>query len=267
MQSLWTGLSALQASQQWLNRVGDNLANEDTVGYSADEGSFADTFTALLNQSAPVNAAAGRMTPPNWRGGTGVMAVSEEKDFSQLPLQRTDNPMDLAIQGDGFFAVQGANGQLLLTKAGDFTWSETANGQFELATQAGQPVLDTAGRPITYSGTSQPTLGVGPNGDVTINGRSTGQRLALVTVPLPGQHLTPVDGNAYVVNPGVAVTVANRGNTNTGGQIEQGMLAMSNVDLTQQMTDMIAAQRMFDLNAESVQMTNRMMGDANQIRR
>jgi flagellar basal-body rod protein FlgG len=88
-----------------------------------------------------------------------------------------------------------------------------------------------------------------------------------VTVSMPGQQLSAISGNEFVLNPGAQWTLANRGGQNTGGSIQQSMLAMSNVDLTQEMADMIAAQRMFDLNAEAEQMTNRMMGDANQIRR
>ncbi len=81
---------------------------------------------------------------------------------------------------------------------------------------------------------------------------------------MPGQKLSAISGDEYVLNPRAQWTVANRGGQNTGGCIQQGVLAMSNVDLTQEMTDMIAAQRMFDLNAAAAQMTNWMMGDANQ---
>jgi flagellar basal body rod protein FlgG len=267
VQSLWTSLSAMKSSQVWLDRISNNIANEDTVGFAADRGSFADAFTQALTGNPGVESQAGRMTPPGWWGGTGVIPVSEEKDFSDMPLQRTDNPMDFAIQGDGFFAVQGSDGQLHLTKAGNFTWGKGKDGSFFLAMQSGEPVLDTKGGRIRYAGKGSPQMTIGADGSVTLNGRATGQKLAIVTVSMPGQQLSAISGNEFVLNPGAQWTLANRGGQNTGGSIQQGMLAMSNVDLTQEMADMIAAQRMFDLNAEAEQMTNRMMGDANQIRR
>jgi flagellar basal body rod protein FlgG len=267
MQSLWTSLSGMKSSLNWLDRISNNMANQDTVGFAADKGSFADAYTMALQGNPAVNEQAGRKTPPGWWGGTGVVATGWYKDFSTMPLQQTDNPMDLAIQGDGFFVVDRGDGTLHLTKAGNFTWSKAQNGVFFLATQQGAPVLDTNGRAITARGGGAHTLQVGPDGSVTLDGRPTGQKIAIAVVALPDEKLVSAGDNEYVAKPGAAVRIVNQGNAMPAGMaVTQGALSMSNVDMIVEMTDMIQAQNMFALNAKALGIADRMMQDANNIR-
>lgn len=250
VQSLWTGLSALNAANNWLDTVASNLSNVNTVGYAQNQNSFADTLTAAMPGSATAPSLAGRYTPLGWRGGTGVMATPMESNFSQMPLQQTNRSMDFAIQGPGFFQVQGANGQKLLTKAGDFTWAATGNGQFELALPNGMPVLDTNGKPILIS--QQPSkVTIAPNGQIQF-GQQAGPKLALVEVSQPQVSLVPNGDTTYALRPGW--TVQNAQNST----IQTGYLAMSNVNMAQAMTDLMQAQEMYNMNAESIQMENRM---------
>lgn len=267
MQSLWTGLSALKASSAWLDHISNNMANINTPGFAADTQSFADTYTRALSGKATGADMAGRYTPPGWSGGSGVLPVSAGKDFAQMPLQKTDNPMDFAIQGNGFFVVRGDNGQQLLTKAGNFSWSQATDGSFYLATPTGQAVLDTAGNRISQPGGKPQDMSVGPTGQLSFGGKPTGQTLAIGEVSLPDEKLVSIGQNEYAAQAGtVPVIVNGQSATASTSTIQQGVLAMSNVDMTVSMTDMIQAQRMFDLNAESIQMTNKMMGTANSIR-
>ena len=267
MQALWNSLSALHSSQDWLSRISDNLANENTVGYASDQGSFTDAYTTAMQGNGPVNALAGRYTPPGWWGGTGIISTQNEKNFAGMPLQRTDNPLDFAIQGDGFFAVQSAGGNRLYTRAGNFTWSQQPDGSFALATTTGEAVLDTNGQPIkSQNGVTAP-LTVGSDGSVTIGGRATGQKLAIYRIPLAGQELQSVGNNEFALAQGAQRVLLNQGGTANNASIAQGMLNLSNVDTVKEMTDLISAQRMFDLNTQAIQLTNRMMQDANTIRR
>ncbi len=267
MQSLWTSLSGMKSSLTWLDRISNNIANQDTVGFAAEKGSFADAYTMALQGNPAVNEQAGRKTPPGWWGGTGVVAGGWYNDFATMPLQQTGNPMDLAIQGDGFFVVGQGNGSVHLTKAGNFTWSKAADGSFFLATQQGAPVLDTNGRRIVVRGSGSHTLQVGPDGLVQVDGKSTGQKIAIAVVSLPDEKLATVGDNEFVLKPGAAVRIVNQGNAMPAGiAVTQGALSMSNVDLTVEMTDMIQAQNMFALNAKALGMADRMMQDANNIR-
>jgi len=268
VQSLWTGLNAMQSASSWLDRVGDNLANENTVGFAQDTGSFADTLTMALAPTATAPTQSGRYTPTGWWGGTGSMAVQNAHDFSQLPLQRTDNPMDFAISGPGFFVVQSATGPAL-TKAGNFGWANAGNGKMVLSTPNGEAVLDVNGRPIVQprsAAGASAQLSVGPDGQISF-GSQKGPKLAIAEFPVPSESLQSIGNNLYMPKAGYTTTIVNRGaQGNPASTVSSGYLAMSNVDVTTQMTDMIQAQRMFDLNAESIQMTNKMMQLADGIR-
>lgn len=291
MQSLWTALSALRSSNNWLDQVGSNIANENTPGYAAEKSSFTDAYTRALSGQATAPQQAGRYTPTGWWGGSGVIATNVERDFSQLPIQPTGNPMDLAISGDGFFLVRGQDGNVHLTKAGNLQWSMQANGSMVLANSAGDPILDTNGRPILAPAQGVDKFSVSALGDVTFPGASTGaagtnaagtnaagtpgasttpQRIAIAAVAMPSQTLTEAGDGEYVAGAGSPVGILNatggQGTANSQAFIQQGALDMSNVDLTVEMTQMIQAQRMFDLNAEGLQFTNRMMTDDNSIR-
>ncbi|MCL6637115.1 MAG: flagellar hook-basal body protein [Alicyclobacillus sp.] len=267
MQSLWSSLSALQASGQWLDRLAQNVANLNTPGYAAASGSFADALTAADLPAATAAGVAGRLTPPGWRGGSGVSAGAPSLDFSAMPLQLTHQPTDLAIQGDGFFALAGPNGERLLTKAGNFTWSPRPDGSAWLTSVNGLPVLDSNGQPVFAPGGQTDGFAVSPDGDVSFNGQPTGQRVALWTVNQPGNHLLPAGDNTYLPGPGAVVQQANPGNgANTGGTILQGALSLSNADLAVQMSQLLQAQRLFELNAAALQISDKMMQDANSIR-
>lgn len=296
-QSMWNSLSALTTSQNWLNATANNLANTNTPGFAADTTSFADTLTQALSGRATAANNASRYTPPGWWGGTGVTTLKTEKNFSQMPLNQTGNPTDLAIQGNAFFVVQGPNNQALLTKAGNFIWSKQQNGLFVLATPQGQPVLDVSGQPIQMpnSGATSPsaksaqTFSVGPDGQVSWGGKPA-QKIALADVFLPGQTLTSVGNNEFALSgtagaggaggtvgalfagglgttPGTAgtgslVQVINRTGTPPTSTVVQGSLAGSNVNMTSAMADVLQAEQMYNLNTEALQLTNKMMNDA-----
>jgi flagellar basal-body rod protein FlgG len=275
MQSLWTSLSGLAAGQDWLTRVGGNVANVETPGFAQQRGSFADTLTAALSPAATAPTQAGRYTPLGWRGGSGVRSDGVDLDFSQMPVQQTGNEMDLAIDGPAFFLVRDVDGRELLTKAGNLAWSRQADGSFVLTTGAGMVLLDANRQPIRMPAAVGGASGIGSATGVTMQvaangqvrfGTQAGPRIALVEVPLPSQSLQPAGNNAYALRAGWQMRIVNQGTTGGASSIRQGALNQSNVDLTSQMAELIQAQRMFELNSEALQMTDRMMQVANSIR-
>ncbi|MBX5437557.1 MAG: flagellar hook basal-body protein [Alicyclobacillaceae bacterium] len=267
MQSLWTSLSALGASLNALDQVSANIANQDTPGYAEENGSFLDTYTQVLQAQATAPGAAPRYTLPGWWGGTGALAGAAEPRFEGMGTISTGVPTDMAVEGPGFFMVRGSDGRTWLTRSGDFQWSLWPGGNVALTTPAGLPVLDTAGRPVVLR-QAPADWSVGADGQLTVNGRP-GPRLAVAEVAEPDQNLEPAgDGavTAYVPKPGAVVTVVNRAGAAPASRIVQGALNMSNVDMAAQMTELIEAQRLFELNAEALQVTDRMMETANGIR-
>ncbi len=278
MQSFSASLTGMQAGIKWLDNVGNNIANESTPGFAENTNSFDDALTSAVSANATAPAMAGRLTPPGWRGGTGVFATPTENSFAQMPTQTTGNPTDLAINGPGFFMVRGAQGQTELTKAGNFQWSKSANGRFELATTTGAPVLGTNGQPI-YAPAGQPTkFSIAPDGTVTFGTSGSGagaagggatQRVAIAEIPLPSQSLTAHSNNVYTVQPGYTPRVVNATANSaaaSGSTISQGMLSLSNVDMTAQMTDMIQAQQMFAINEEALQLSYKLEQDNANLR-
>jgi flagellar basal body rod protein FlgG len=247
----------LTAASNWLDRVGDNVANIDTVGYAQDQGTFADALTMQLYGSATGPADAARSTPPGWRGGTGVVPVSEGRDFDGMTMQTTGKSTDVAIQGPGFFTVRTPQG-VMYTKAGDFIWSERPDGQFQLATPQGYPVLSTSGQPIIEPKNAG-QMAIGANGQISF-GSVKGPQLAIAEIGQPSEHLVAQGNNLYsLANGGRALPA-------TQSQVVQGALLYSNVDESEQMADMIQAQSMYQQNAESVSIANQMMNLADTIR-
>jgi flagellar basal body rod protein FlgG len=265
MQSVWTSLSGMQASQAWLKTIGNNIANQSTTGYATNEASFADTYTKLLQGSATGPTIASRYTPLGWGGGTGTFAQGIQSNFNGMSTTQTGNPTDLAIQGNGFFVVEGQNGTPLYTKAGNFIWSKAANGNMVLATAQGRPVLDVNGHPIVQ----QPgEFAVGQDGQVSYGQGAAGgvaQRIAIAQVGIPSQTLAPVGDGLYQLTNGGKATVANRNGSPIGVSILQGSLNTSNVSLTKEMTDMLQAQTMYQLNAQAQSVNNKMMQAANAL--
>lgn len=253
----------MRSGEAWLNRVAENISNSDTPGYQTLTGSFADTLTAYLQPQATASGVPGRNTPPGWRGGTGVLATRAEVDPATGAIQQTGIDTDLAVTGDAYFMVQAPDGPRV-TRNGQFQWAAAPGGGFILTTAQGYPVLDVNGRAIAKPGNG--SVSIAQDGTV-YNGVGASQRIALVRVPLPEEALEPAGDSTYRVTRG-PMQVINRapGTLPSDVQVTQGALDISTVDLGQAMTELIRAQRSFDLNAEALQLSERMMDAANQLR-
>lgn len=126
MRSLWSGVSGLQTSQDFMDVVGNNVANVNTVGYKASQINFSDVLAQTLSGATGPQGALGGMNP--MQIGLGTQVASTSKNFSQGSLQTTNVTTNLAIQGNGFFIVSADNGNTYkYTRAGDFTFDANGN--------------------------------------------------------------------------------------------------------------------------------------------
>jgi flagellar basal-body rod protein FlgG len=263
MQSLWAGLSGLNASSTWLDTIAGNLSNMNTTGFASEGNSFADALTRQMSGQATAPALAGRYTLPGWWAPSGVYATGLESNFSQMSMKSTGVSTDAAIEGNGFFTVRTPSGETLLTKAGSFQWSRQANGSFALATPNGDLVLDTKNQPILAP--SKPTsMTIAQDGQITFGDQSgsaalAGPTLQVVDVPVPSQSLIAVSGTNYAVAPGWKAIPAGQ------YSVHQGFLNESNVNATDELANLVEAQQMYNLNTESLKISNQMMGIANNI--
>jgi flagellar basal-body rod protein FlgF len=225
--ALYVGLSKQVLLERELDITANNLANANTTGFKVE---------TLMSTPDPV-------TPPAMQAGSRpIQFVADNgvaRDFSQGALQPTGAPLDLAIMGQGFFQISTANGTRY-TRDGRFA----TDSQGQLVTQAGDPVLDASGSPITLNPQgSQPSIG----GDGTI------------TQTLPGQGASQTVGKVGVVSFADMSSLTKEGEglfsntTNappqpvTGQVLRQGMLESSNVQTITQVTDLIRISRAYDM--------------------
>ena len=241
---LYAAASGMNAQQSRMDSISVDLSNINTIGYKSQHFGFED----LLYQYQGANRAvlAGNT-------GSGVAGGVVDRAMTQGAIQQTQNPLDLAVQGSGFFQVRLADGTVGLTRAGNFT----LDAQRRLATNDGNLVVPTLTIPINVPLES---VAVAADGTVT-NGPTVLGKIQLVNVAAP-QRLTSLGSNLYAPN-------ADTGQPSAQGVgvIKQRALESSNTDASQSLTDMIQAQRAYDLCSRAVRTWDEMLQTANQIRR
>jgi flagellar basal-body rod protein FlgG len=243
LEGLYSAAAGMAAQQQRMDALSNDVSNVNTNGYKRLRTGFRD----LVYQQAGRGAAQNVMT------GSGSAAVNVGRGFAQGALRETKMPFDLAIQGQGFFAVRGENGRAALTRDGSFR------------VDAGGRVVTTEGAalvpPLTLPpGTDVENVRIAPDGRVTVGDAQIG-RVQVVTVRSP-DGLQALGDNLF------AVTAASGPATPAGaGAILQGSLEASNVDLGDAMVDMMDAQRSFELASKAVQMQDQIWEVANGVKR
>ena len=250
--ALWTAATGMLAQQTSMDATANNLANVNTTGYKRGRTAFQDLlYTKLTPQEA---AAQGSQV------GVGVRVAGVQTQFEQGALQRTDQPLDVAIQGEGFFEVTRPDGTKGYTRAGNFT----TNAQGKLTTVEGNAVSPGVTIPSNASDITITSAGV-VNG--TVDGKSTklGQ-LGVVTFQNP-YGLTSAGDNLYDVSAASGTPRAGTPGQKGVGSITQGALEMSNVNSVDEMVGMVSTQRAYEAVSKVISASDEMLGQANQLRR
>ncbi|MHB1628325.1 MAG: flagellar hook-basal body protein [Bacilli bacterium] len=266
--------SGLRSQTQSLDAISNNIANMNTTGYETAGVSFADSLTQVYGQAPATQGLPNRQSPIGLWLGTGGYAMPGVRSFAAGNYVTTRNPLDMAIQGDGFFTLALPGGATGYTRAGAFVASnDPQTGQMYLTTPNGARVLSVNGKPIDLTGVDLATVHVSPNGVLTAD-TTAGQprrigQLALAYVAHPGSALASLGANVYQLKPGF-VAASNAAGAppvlSAIGQVHGGMLEMSNVNLTNQMTNMIQAQQQYQIAAKAVSIADQMMGLATTIK-
>jgi len=245
MEGLYSAAAGMNAQQQRIDGVANDLANASTTGYKHVRVGFRDLLYS----------AQGGQAGPTVMAGAGAAAGFIGRSQEQGALQTTDQPLDVAIQGPGFFQVKRPDGTLALTRDGSLRLDSTGR----LTTSDG----DILQPPITVPrGTTPDQLSIAADGTVRVgDGRALG-RITLVTVPSP-DGLQPLGNNLFAATTQSGATTA----AGSGTTLRQGELEGSNVDVGDAMVDMIDAQRSFQLASKAIQMQDQMLEIANQVKR
>lgn len=240
LDGMYAAAAGMEAQQQQLASVGSDLANLSTTGYKAQRVGFRDLLYNQVDIAGTVTSV-----------GSGAAAQTIGRDQSQGALQSTGNPLDLAIEGPGYFAVKRPDGTSALTRDGALQ----VDSRGQLTTAEGD-LLDP---PITLPPGAGPSdVAVGPDGTVRVGTKVVGH-LALVNVPAPDQLLA-AGGNLFT-----PTTASGAPRPTTGASVQQGVLESSNVDVGSEMVQMVSAQRSYQLESSAIQNENQMLSLANQL--
>lgn len=244
--------SGLDALDQRMKTISNNLANVSTTGFKKDRASFA---TLMYQDDRNPGAASGPDTQyaSGLGTGTGVRVVGTERIHQQGTLLQTDNALDLAIDGSGFFAVQMPDGTIGYTRDGGFKLS--ANG--EIVTAAGLRLA----QPLTIpDGASQ--VVISPDGIVTatVAGQAAPVEVGQLQLTrfLNPAGLMPLGDNLYRETAGSGPPTLGVAGQAGMGNIRQGMLEGSNVSTVQELVDMIETQRAYEINAKVINAADEM---------
>lgn len=271
VRSLWTAATGMIAQQTNVDTISNNVANVNTTGYKTQTAEFK---TLLYQNLQPKTTTAnGEEKPIPAEVGLGVRNSSIATSFKQGSFLASESDTAFAINGEGFFAVKGVDGNTYYTRNGNFTYAVGSNGMM-LTTTDGFPVLDSTGKEIVFDMNGYEMSKVQPSSDGSFgylddenNYVDLGMKLGVFQFNNPGgleklgQSLygeTPASGQA--INEDTSQDVVK-------STVKNGYLEGSNVQVADEMVSLIVAQRAYEMNSKAIQASDEMLQQANELRR
>jgi len=252
LRALYTAATGMDAQQLKMDVISNNLANASTTGFKKTRAEFEDLLAETIKGAGAPGAAGASPTP--LQVGLGVHTGTTTRSFGQGALTNTQNPTDVAVQGNGFFRVQLPSGDYGYTRAGNFSLDATGR----LVTQHGE---------IVEPGITVPpdATGLTIKGDGTVSalvaGRSDPSELGQIELyifPNPG-GLSSIGNNLLGQSAASGDGQRARPGEQGAGTLAQGMLEGSNVRAVEEMIEMIATQRAYELNSKVVSTADQML--------
>lgn len=240
--------TGIKSQQLALDAISNNIANATTDGYKAKSVRFQ---SLLNNEITEEDVLLNGVNPSITAGARSEVSTT---DFSQGSLREGTSSLNLAVIGDGFFGVENGAGEFYLTKDGSFT----IDGTGRLVNGNGDYLVMTGTMPLMTSGSGE--LVVAGDGSISIEANGTSTPIGQVNIYMPGnvEGLQPV-GENYFADPLNDLTLLDN------PVVQANLIEQSNVDLAQELTNMIIAQRAYSLNVKMAQSTDEMMSLINQF--
>jgi flagellar basal-body rod protein FlgG len=251
----------MAAQQMSVDNIANNLANVNTTGFKRAKIEFQDIMYESLRRPG-VSTATGSVAPTSLDVGYGTRPVSSTRQFKVGELQQTGNPLDMAIDGDGFFQVQMPDGTVAYTRDGSLKL--TAEGR--IATSDGfylDPDITIPEEAISVSVDAEgrvSVIEVGSNDPVELG------QIELARFVNPG-GLSAMGHNLFQETPASGTPLVSAAGSEGVGRIQQGYLEMSNVDVVSEMVNMIVAQRSYEINSKVIQTADDMSSLVNNLKR
>lgn len=262
IRALYTAASGMAAQELNLDNIANNLANSSTSGFRSRRLQFED----LMYQNLIMPGAAATQQTTVVAGlqvGLGTKSAASEVMQLEGDFTQTGNPLDLAIQGQGFFQVLLPDGQTAYTRGGSFH----TDGQGNVVTQDGDPIQPSITIP---SGATSITVGADGTVSVTVAGQTAAQQVGSLQIALfnnPG-GLNSTGSNLFLATTASGdPIVGTPGGTEGLGTIQQGFLEQSNVSVVSEFVNMIVAQRSYEANSRVVNAADQMLQDINSLGR
>lgn len=251
--SLWVAKTGLEAQQTRMSVVAQNLANVNTTGFKRGRAIFEDLLYQNLVQAGGLTSQQSE-APTGLNLGTGVRIVATDKQFSQGNLITTNNELDLAIQGRGFFEVQLPDGSPAYTRDGTFQ----RNSQGQMVTNSGYTIQPA----VTIPGNAR-TITIGIDGTVSILVAGQPDPIQVGTLQLTDfanpSGLEPRGENLFLETISSGPPQAGTPGLNGLGLLEQGVLETSNVNVVEELVNMIEAQRAYEMNSKAISTSDQML--------
>ncbi|HVP06721.1 MAG TPA: flagellar basal-body rod protein FlgG [Candidatus Acidoferrum sp.] len=261
IKAMRTAASGMSAQQMNVDNIANNLANVNTSGFKKSKLEFQDVLYQNYRKAGTASAV-GLIVPSDLSIGYGTRPVASTREFTTGDLSQTGNPLDLAIDGDGFFQVQRPDGTTAYTRDGAFKMS--ADGR--VVTSDGYYVLPQITIPENTT-----SISVGSDGMVEVMqfGQDTPTQVGQLEL---ARFINPSGLSAIGKNLLVQTTASGAPTTNIPSQggmgtIDQGYLEMSNVQVVDEMVNMIVAQRAYEMNSKAIQTADDMASIANNLKR
>ncbi len=261
IRSLWTSVTGMQAQELNIDVIANNLANVNTSGFKKSRAEFQDL---LYESMRPAGAASSADTtiPTGIQLGHGTRASAVQKIFTQGDFQNTQNELDWAIEGDGFFQIELPNGDTSYSRCGEFKLD--ADGR--IVNADGFPLVPQMTIP-----TDTISITVGMDGTVSIiqAGDSTPSEIGTLQLArfVNAAGLRSLGKNLFVPTEGSGDEIVGTAGEDGLGTIAQGFLEMSNVSVVDEMVNMITAQRAYETNSKVIQTSDEMLQMANNLKR
>lgn len=261
LRSLYTSASGMLANQLYVDTISNNLANVNTTGFKKAKIEFQDLLYQTMVEPGSSTADGVRL-PGSLQVGLGVKTAGNVHSFEQGSLAQTGNALDVAIQGDGFFVVRMPDQTQAYSRDGSFK----VNADGIIVTANGNYVDPQIQVPANSS-----NLIIGPDGRVTVNLQGDDVPTEIGQLEL-AQFVNPsglrsIGQNLYQATDASGFAAIGTPGTNGTGSLAAQFLESSNVQLVEEMVNLIVAQRAYEISSKSIQVSDEMLQNANNLKR
>ncbi len=261
MRALATAATGMAAQQMNVEVISNNIANMNTIGFKAQRAEFQDLLYQNVERMGAQSSDTGTIVPTGVQVGSGVKPDAVYRITGQGSLTQTSNPLDLAVNGAGYFQVQMPSGETAYTRAGNFSVSATG----QIVTSDGFTVLPQITIPQTATSVSISASGLV---QVTIPGQTAAQTVGQMQLAsfFNVAGLDAQGGNLFLASSASGPAIVGSPGTSSFGTLKQGYTEASNVDAVSEITSLISAQRAYEMNSKVVTSADQMLQTNSQMK-